>query len=267
MKDGTSGISLLTSNVIFLFTETGEKPIGTAFLIGYPSPRSPGMVVPMVVTAKHVIGDQQKIAGRYTGSQGKPAMVLYDLGDLRSRGDLWEHTDDGVDMLVFRTDVYKGTEMEAVPLEFIASKEDFLKDEIKATDPVVFPFLLAGFMGSSRNYPVMRNGSIALIPDEPVPLRYPVGSRMIKTEQEVILIDAASIHGASGSPVFLGPGLRVRSYGVSPKGAPWLIGVMHGFYKDPVTKENSGIAIVFPSWRLLEILQREDVKDRVLRLE
>jgi len=30
--------------------------------------------------------------------------------------------------------------------------------------------------------------------------------------------------------------------------------------------ENSGIAIVFPSWRLLEILDREDLKKRIEEL-
>jgi hypothetical protein len=57
---------------------------------------------------------------------------------------------------------------------------------------------------------------------------------------------------------------------------PWLLGVMHGFYpalprelisietgSTALFAENSGIAIVFPSWRLVEILEHEDVKKRI----
>jgi hypothetical protein len=58
---------------------------------------------------------------------------------------------------------------------------------------------------------------------------------------------------------------------------PWLLGVMHGFYPAlpreivgiettklvPGFSENSGIAIIFPSWRLLEIFQRDDLVKRI----
>jgi len=105
-----------------------------------------------------------------------------------------------------------------------------------------------------------------------------VGRRRVRTEQRVILIDATSIPGASGSPVFLGPGVRAERGSQSLFATrPWLLGVMHGFYTAPPREldgiqvstvvpafaENSGIAIVFPSWRLLEILERDDVVKRI----
>jgi hypothetical protein len=237
------------------------------------------MAIPLVVTAKHVVGDRERIVGRFTRkSGGIPAGITYDLVGLRRSGDLWEHPDEGVDLLVFRTLHFEEADYEVLSMPLIASKKTYLEEKIQPTDRVIFPCLLVNFMGASRNYPVVRDGSIALIPDEPVPLEYDVGTKRIRTEQQVILIDATSIPGASGSPIFLGPGIRAeRGSGSLFATRPWLLGVMHGFYPAtprelvdvqvgkviPAFSENSGIAIAFPSWRLLEILERDDVAKRM----
>jgi len=157
--------------VIFLFAEDGRSPIGTAFIVGYPSARSEGMVVPLVVTAKHVVGDREKIVGRFTRkSGGSPAGITYDLVGLRRSGDLWEHPDEGVDLLVFRTMHFAEADYEVVNMSSIASQRTYLEERIQPTDRVIFPSLLVNFMGTSRNFPVVRDGSIALVSDEPVPL-------------------------------------------------------------------------------------------------
>lgn len=274
--------STLSSTVVFLFEEGGGSPIGTAFIIGYPLPSKPDAFVPIVVTAKHVVGDYEKVVARFTAKSGKaPVSALYDLTELRANGDVWEHPDEGVDLIVFRTPHFQQVEYRPFPMNLIASKELYREQDIKATDRVIFPCLLVNFMGMSRNYPVVRDGSIALIPEEAVPLEYKVGTRSIRTNQQVILIDATSIPGASGSPVFLWPGPRLKGGAFAVGGMqPWLLGIMHGFYPAlprellevkttgavSLFQENSGIAIVFPSWRLLEILQRDEVATRIQSL-
>ena len=274
--------STLASTVIFLFAEDSQAPIGTAFVIGYPVSGMSDTVVPLVVTAKHVVGDREKVIGRFTAKSGPvPVTVLYDLIDLRRKGDVWEHPDEGVDLLVFRTPHFEAVDYQPFPVALIASKRNYAEEDIKATDRVIFPCLLVNFMGTARNYPVIRSGSIALIPGEPVPLEYDVGVRRIRTAQQVILIDATSIPGASGSPVFLGPEPRSKGEAFMLGGTqPWLLGVMHGFYPAlprelvgvqtnrvvPAFAENSGIAIVFPSWFLHEILECDDVTKRIQEL-
>ena len=271
--------SALASTVIFLFAEGGQIPIGTAFIVGYPVPGKSDAVIPLIVTAKHVIGDRGKVIGRFsTKSKTGPASVLYDLTDLRRKGDVWVHQDEGVDLIVFRTPHFEKTEYQPFPITLISSKKTYSEEDIKVTDRIIFPCLLVNFMGTARNYPVTRDGSIALIPDEPVPLEYEVGKRRISTNQHLVLIDATSIPGASGSPVFLWPGPRLKSNAFAIGGTqPWLLGVMHGFYPAlpreivgiettklvPGFSENSGIAIIFPSWRLLEIFQRDDLVKRI----
>lgn len=275
------GASLATT-VIFLFANAGQVPLGTAFIVGYPVPDVENRYVPLIVTAKHVIGDHAKVYGRYTTQDGKtPATVEYDLAALRKSGDLWEHSDSGVDIVVFRTPHFEQAKYEPIPLDLIASKQAFTDQQIQSTDRIIWPGLLVNFMGSARNYPVIRNGTIALIPDEPVPMKYGIGSRTVETRQELILVDGTAVPGAIGSPVFLWPGPRVAGGAFNIGGTkPYVLGVLHGFYpalprevlEINVAKtatmfaENSGIAIVFPSWRLREIIESPQVKVRIEQL-
>lgn len=273
----------LSETVVFLFSEDGSTPIGTGFLIGYPAKVGEGAVFPLVVTAKHVVAGRSSVIARYSlkGDSGTQ-QVRYDLDDMKANNDYWEHDDDGVDVVVFRTPVLERFAIKTIPIELVASKEVFSEEDIKVTDRVIFPSLLVGFMGSSKNYPVVRGGTIALIPEEPVPLTIPYGDRSVNTKQEVILVDGTAVPGASGSPVFLMPGPRIVSNSLR-LGAQkaWLLGVIQGFYmaypralvemrtteSKPAFMENSGIALVFPSWRLLEILESKSLKKRISELD
>jgi hypothetical protein len=279
--------SILSSTIIFLFTEDGEKPIGTAFIVGFPVPGEPKKGVPLIVTAKHVVSGRDKVLGRFTLKGGGLGIALYDLADLRRKGDLWEHHDKEVDIIVFRTEHFKQADYKTLPISLIASKENYVEDDITATDRVIFPCLLRNFLGTTRNYPIIRDGTIALIPDELVPLKNEFGTEVM---QEVILVEAVSFNGASGSPIFLWPGPRLkRGDFLFSNQQPWLLGIMHGFYpamprptiKIPLTRkpqesetkesimvfqENANIAIIFPSWRLLEILEQDKVKKRIQKV-
>jgi hypothetical protein len=274
----------LASTVIFLFSpsQTGVIPIGTAFIVGYPIPGDANSMIPFVITAKHVVGDLPSVIGRFNPESGdKPISVLYEIEKLKKSGDFFEHPDSGVDIVLFRTPHFKLTTYQPLPLDLVADKDTFKTEDIKPTDRVVFPSLLVNFLGTSRNYPVTRDGSIALIPDEEVPMEYQIGQKTIKTRQNLIFVDARSIPGASGSPVFLWPGPRLRhnSFAIGG-GKPLLLGVMHGFYpalpRELVSiettevkqgfMENSGVAIVFPAWRIREIIQSESFQKRINEL-
>jgi len=274
--------SALGETVIFLYEREGRIPLGTGFVVGYPILDGKEQVVPLVVTAKHVIGDERMVVGRFTThSADRPLMVEYDLQGMRSSGDLWEHQDEGVDIVVFRSPHFQEAKYAPLPLDLLASKERMASEDVKTTDRVIFPSMLVSFMGTSRNYPVVRDGSIALIPDELVPLKFNVGQKSIETKQQVLLIDTLAIQGASGSPVFLWPGPRLKGNAFAIGGTrPLLLGIMHAFYlaiprdisQAAVStgrlsfSENAGIAIVFPAWRLLEILESKELRSRIMAL-
>ncbi len=267
---------------LFLFEETGRDAIGTAFLVQVPVPSAPEHVVPVVVTAKHVIGDAKRIVGRFSAKGlATTAIHQYNLENMRAEGDLWEHPDEGVDVVVFRTQHLDLADYLGLTVESIARKDFFQKREIIPTHQVIFPSLLVNFYGKTRNYPVFRMGSIAAVPEEPIPFEFRVGSRLIRSQQPLILIDATAVPGASGSPVYFWPTARVQGFTFLPGGgnAP-LIGVMHGFYPAPpretetlpsmagpqAFRENSRIAIAVPSWRLSEILEQPSVSARADQL-
>jgi hypothetical protein len=128
----------------------------------------------------------------------------------------------------------------------------------------------------------MKEGSIALIPDEKVPIKFKVGDNTIQTEQEVIFLNSISIPGLSGAPIFLWPGPRVIRNSFAVGGTkPLLLGIMHGFYNaipQEVTKietteskwfyqDNSGIAIVYPSWKIKDILTQKQFLKRMDELK
>ena len=276
-------IHILVGAVIFLYSIT-QQPIGTGFIVGYPISEDGKNVIPFIVTAKHVIGDNNKILARFSTKEGEvTAFVEYDIDNLKQNNDYWEHpSDEGVDISAFRTLHFSQADYNPLPLDLIATKDIFNELEICETDRIIFPSMLINFMGLSKNYPVVRNGTIALIPKEKVPLKYKVGSKEIITKQEVILVDATSIPGASGSPIFLWPGPRLKNKTYQIGGTkPHLIGIMHGFYlawpKEIIEletteaklmyQENSGIAIIFPSWKLNDIFKQEKFLNRIEELK
>ncbi len=276
-------VSVISDTVVFLFVGNPPQPIGTAFVVGYPVPGRDETYVPLIVTAKHVVADNTQVLCRFSTQAGtNTAYVSYDIQALRREGDYWEHPDDGVDIAVFRSPHYVETKYVAFPRDLIATRDTVRGEDIAQGDRIVFPALLVNFVGSSRNYPVLRNGAIALLPEEKVSMRYAVGPRVIQTQQEVLLLEATSIPGASGAPIFLWPGPRIKNNSYVLGGVKaYLLGIMHGFYPaeprelvdvqiatvtERMYAENSGIAIAFPSWRLDEILRRDDLKARMDQL-
>ncbi len=282
-----SFFSAISQTIVFLFTtpnpSLGFQPAGTAFIVGYPISTDGTKTIPLIVTAKHVLGDNDKIYARYNTQEGsKTVVVEYDLKKLKKENDFWVHQDEGVDIAVFRALNYKITKYQTLPLDLIASKDDFEKEDVKPADRVIFPGLLVNFMGKENNYPIIKDGTIALIPNEKVPLNYFVGKQPVTTEQELIFINGFSMPGLSGAPVLLWPGPRLINNSFNLGGTkPLLLGVMHGFYearprgviKEVTTgtkyfyQDNSGVAIIFPSWRLKEIFQQSAFLKRMDELK
>jgi hypothetical protein len=269
----------IQESVVFLFDEDADAPVGTAFVVGFPV--TDQTWIPLIVTAKHVVDGSRRVLARFNSKlPGAARLYEYDINSLRAAGDYWEHTDRGVDLAVFRTPHVPQMQFKLTPLEGIASEAMFQEEDIKVTDRVMFPSLLPQFFGERRNEPVMRDGSICLLTGEEIPLAFRSGRRRITTRQKLLLVDTRSILGVSGAPVYLWPGPRVRGtkFALGPV-RPWLLGVMHGFYPAPPREvevvetrtrsafsENSGIAIAFPSWRLLEIISRPDLQHRLEEL-
>jgi hypothetical protein len=173
------------------------------------------------------------------------------------------HNDDSVDVAVFPwappTDV--------VDYKFVSTKM-FLTDEvikeksIGPGDEVFITGLFSRHSGNARNIPIVRMGNVAMMPDEPVPTS--IGP------MDAHLIEARSIGGLSGSPVFV---RETRQFGL---GNIYLLGLMHGHWDiapktindmvvadedRPGSSVNMGIAIVVPARKILEVINSPELAD------
>jgi len=159
---------------------------------------------------------------------------------------------------------------------------DLLTEKIAASHDIGLGddcFIVGRFInheGKQKNRPSLRFGNIAQMPGDPLVLDD--GSA-----QEGFLVEARSISGYSGSPVFVE--IRPFAHGARPmnssgRGGPWLLGI--DFCHVPVTekiysrktmkesktnfvKGNSGMMGVIPAWRLLEMMDYADVKSLIER--
>jgi hypothetical protein len=145
-------------------------------------------------------------------------------------------------------------------------------------DEVFIVGLFRSHYGQQRNRPIIRVGNIAALPEEPVKTRY-------AGYLDAYLIEARSISGLSGSPVFATVDARPTfqflpdpRFQPDPEDVQWpqyhFLGLMHGHFdlenlaEDSVVEDaaelrgiNSGIGIVIPAWKVLETLYQPELKE------
>jgi hypothetical protein len=151
-----------------------------------------------------------------------------------------------------------------------AVNDDILRENVAGPgDDVLVAGLFSDRPGDFRNIPIVRAGTIAALPDEP-----------IKTSHGTFpayLVEARSTPGMSGCPVFLNlRGFRrVASPGKNPlmevvhtlgrealTTGFYLLGVGHGHYDSPyrprpaakLQRLNAGIALVTPAERITDLV-------------
>lgn len=155
----------------------------------------------------------------------------------------------------------------ALPIKYALTEDIIKKENIGVGDDVFLVGLFANHFGSKRNLPIVRVGNIASMPEEKVRTDY--------GDIDAYLVEARSIGGLSGSPVFVYIG-EMRTIGkitqFRKQGLPFLywLGLMHGHFdlskleidnliEDSLTnlQINMGIAIVVPTWKILEVINQE----------
>lgn len=250
-----------------------ESPvlIGTAFFVGYPLADGDARNFIYVVTARHVIAGAQasgldRVLLRLNTVVGATQYVATNIADWAFHPD--ESVADDVAILQWTPDAavfaYK-----SIGLEIIATDEILTANRVGVGDDVFLPGLFVNHAGTERNLPIMRLGNIAAMPVEPVATQ--IGAL------PAYLVEARSIGGLSGSPVFVNVGLirlppqtvllSTRGEGEAPVPDFLLMGLVHGhFARRPVPTDavadglseetiNMGIAIVLPAERIRDVLE------------
>jgi hypothetical protein len=237
--------------VAFLFTgdEARLVPHGTAFFV---SPDDERGAPAWLVTARHLLVTPEgapipSVYARLNQRAGGIRMIRIPMAGPEAV-PVQGHPDLAVDLAVipvrFPVD---DLDVRGIPIRRILTKDAAAGGLLREGGPVFFTGLFAGFVGTQRNHPLVRSGTVALLPREPIPLN----GRM----RDLYLIESKAFGGSSGSPVFV----------ETPTG-PLLAGIVMGYFHqfNPVVSsdqipasaamEHLGITGIVPAYRLLELL-------------
>lgn len=277
----------LIDSVVYLYPSedearrgaTQEQPGegGTGFLISYPveDAPEPNLCMTYVVTNSHVVGPEGRSMVLRLNKQGGGTDVI------PTTDANWYHHPDGDGVAVCPIAI-SAAQYKFRQLQWNGSAMTPDQLETWRVGPGDEVFYLGRFRlqeGMRRNLPTVRSGTISRMPlDEGV--KHPRGF-----EQESFIVEARSISGYSGSPVFVYiPPFAWRgdlaNVSIDSRARIALIGIDWGHQPDFVSvlgpdkktpdpqklwvKENSGLMMVVPSWRIDEFL-RDD--DRLIALE
>lgn len=262
-------------SVAFIVYESKEGPkiAGTAFFVGMDIEGLKGMGFVYVVTAKHVIDGiskksiNQKVYLRCNFRNGGADIVETAI-------DMWKYhpTDFSIDIAVlpWAPDLNL-IQFKTLPHRMIVTQEHIEEYRIGVGDEVFITGLFTSHYGHERNLPIVRVGNIALMSEEKVYTRE-LG------KIDAYLIEARSIGGLSGSPVFVQLSVP-RSFdgGMHLTQTPfhyYLLGLMHGHWDIPVSnadlvieddpdreRVNMGIAIVVPAANILEVINQPEIAE------
>jgi hypothetical protein len=240
---------------------------GTGFITVVPTEGlKQNFYFPYIVTNKHVVESGNTVA-RMTTRDGRRHIIETDERE-------WRFHPDGDDLAVLMISFDPNKlRFSHITLKHLLSKHDLMTQGIGIGDDVFVVGRFINHEGKQKNSPTARFGNIAQMPNEPI--------RVGTFDQECFLVEARSIGGYSGSPVFwhvlpfAGGAYRPKT---NVQLGPLLLGVELGYIYDwvPVcdaagrpinpnssheqqVQVNSGMMIVVPAWKLIELLNDESL--------
>lgn len=243
--------------------------VGTAFFLGREivgTPRSWNYFV----TARHVIEgirkkgvDKAFIRVNWVGGESR-------WMETRISDWLFHPTDPTVDVAVLRGGLPNDCDHLLYPIARVVTPQIVTEEQIGLGSEVFLVGLFAHHSGQRRNIPIVRIGNISAMPEEPVETR--IG------RIDAYLVEARSIGGLSGSPVFVHLGqVRVHEGQLKfSQGGPifYLLGLMHGHWdigmsdldeavedSSGIKRVNMGIGIVVPVEKILEVLTQPCIQE------
>jgi hypothetical protein len=252
---------------------SGYKTGGTVFFVGYPLAGIKDTFLVYAITARHVIEEISKRSDGnvYCRLNTKQHGIQY-LGIPTSD---WLYNDDPrIDVAIAQMSLdFHICDHLHLPLNMFINNEMIAKEEVGIGDDLFFPGLFTQRPGENANLPIVRIGNIAAMPEESIETKWGV-------LQPSYLVEARSIGGLSGSPVFWHRGTsRIRSGSIQIGGSAFfIIGLIHGHYgikedtwdfNDETSTDstetrslNMGIAIVIPASDILSTLNHPDLQQK-----
>jgi hypothetical protein len=262
----------IKNNVVFLGVMEGDhfKPKATGFFVGYEGKYGDLL---HLVTAEHVIAGLRLKGHTHlyvrTHIPGFPLSQISLQNWYFHPGAERRPTDVALTPVIL-----KGTKPSDIlvldPRSFV-TPQNIVQREWGVGDEIVVVGLFRNHYGHTKNIPVVRIGSLAALPEEPVKTKWGF--------IDAYLVELHSIGGLSGSPVYIQhPPFRVGHDGtphVVTGGRINLLGIMQGHFDIPNLREdsamddddqdgsgsiNTGIGVVVPAHKIMETLEHPDLK-------
>jgi hypothetical protein len=239
--------------------------VGSAFFIGRDTDTDQAKDV-FLVTARHVIEGIQKRGVQHVFIRANTIAGMSVWAKCESNEWLYHKTDQTADVALLRTGVPQGWDHLVIPVSMCATAAAMTASEVALGDEVFVVGLFRHHHGTQKNIPIVRVGNLAARAEEKVVTNL--------GPMDAYLIEARSIGGLSGSPVFLNLGV-VRYIGDGVKHATsgpiqLLLGLVHGHFDvrssltddvhadtaQPLSAQrvNTGIAIVVPIEKIVETI-------------
>jgi hypothetical protein len=260
--------------VVYLYpdrpaAEAGRRAGGSGFLVAIPLGFSNNIqqdwVTTIVVTNSHVINNGNTTIRINTTDHGTEVFGTEERHWLH-------HPKHDLAITPMRTLSYNRHQFKFVPKTIFMMPEGIEALKIGPGDECFVVGRFSSHDGRQRNTPSVRFGTIAQMPQDKI--QFPDG-----TEQESFLVEARSIAGYSGSPVFIFippfDDAQVGRGNLSWKRGPWLLGIdhCHLFTRERVrdhstgkelenkwyVQSNTGMMGVIPAWRLAEMFEFPDM--------
>jgi hypothetical protein len=242
-------------------------PYATGFFVSVPCEALAGNEMYYFVTAKHVAHDL-KDRETYFSVNRKGGGTTHQVPRLEAAWYL-HPTDQNADVAVIQVALSAVLhDLSLVPIASFGMPQRLKELNIGIGDEVHSIGLFSPFPGQDKNVPIVRFGNISMMPAE-----------TMQTElghTEMYLIEARSIGGMSGSPVFVRPTLSLSvprragagvMAGFIPGTGETLLGMAHGhwdireedinkpsFTHDSKRGVNYGVALVVPAFKIYETI-------------
>lgn len=260
--------SVITKCIVYLCVPakggTTEEWVNgaTAFFVSVPSATNKDLVHVYLVTARHALKAVKEGQGRLgvRANTKDGSSVVIEITNLP-----WVVPgDESIDIAVTPFILPEADfDVGWVSLNTFASDNVIDRQAIGIGDDILVTGLFRSRSGNARNIPIVRQGVIAAMPEEPI-FDHETGQKF-----DAYLAELRSIGGLSGSPVFalLGPGrVNERDNSISSQRVVYLLGVLRGHWdvkqrsdgdflaEDTKDQINTGIAMVTPVMEVIKLL-------------
>jgi hypothetical protein len=237
-------------------------------LVGVEHPEK-AQVFHYIATAKHCIEGIEKDSAdgkvhiRVNNTAGGYSTIETSVKDW-----IGHSNDPNIDVAVLPFDASDNWDLAYVSTTQFATQAVMEGQGFGLGDEVFITGVFPNHCGTKKNIPIVRIGNVAGLPEEPVE------SKWSRQPMEAFIIDARSVGGMSGSPVFVhfGPGRAGRlrpGTEAFPGQMFYLLGLVHGHFVLPGVEydfeetdsegkkvdRHAGLSIVTPASKLLEVLQ------------